>query len=299
MEYEFYLVNAFTDAAFSGNGAGVCLIPSSKDASDTLKQKLAAEINLSETAFITSYTEKSDFQSESRFGLRWFTPATEVPLCGHATLASSAVLFHHINNRNQKITFDTLSGPLVVEKGTGNGSIRMEFPLRDTIVASGENNINSLVKATVGDLPVNEVHVSSVARMALIRLDDTVTRKQFESFNPIGSELIKAGNNVDYIGVIVTLKGSKINGSVDDQGNTYDFISRFFAPWSGIDEDPVTGSAHAVLGPFWAKHLGKTKLYACQSSKRRGELWLEVNQLGSSVVISGKFFTYFKGHVII
>ncbi|GAB6029754.1 hypothetical protein CHUAL_005469 [Chamberlinius hualienensis] len=298
MEYQFFLVNAFTNGPYSGNGAGVCLLPKQQsEIDDNLRQKLATEINLSETAFVTSYTEESDFQKESEFGLRWFTPKTEVPLCGHATLASAAVLLYHIGNRNSKVTFDTLSGPLVVEKGAEDHQIRMKMPWRDTVAVNTETNPQELIKAAVGNLPVKDVRLCPKGKMILIRLDDSVTRKQFENFHPVPSELTSAYSGPDIIGVIVTMKGSADNGCVDGNGHVYDFVSRFFAPWSGIAEDPVTGSAHAILGPYWADILNKRQMFVCQCSKRKGELWLQVDEQKFFTAVSGQFFTYVKGHV--
>ncbi|GBO00431.1 Phenazine biosynthesis-like domain-containing protein, partial [Araneus ventricosus] len=232
--FPIYIVDAFTEHSFSGNPAAVCLIPPADDVGDDIKQKIAAEMNLSETAFPKILNDSDTFQNGKRFSLRWFTPSCEVPLCGHATLATAAVLLKECNNESQVIEFETLRGILKAVKAPNN-RIQIDLPAYESHPVNGK--YDKLVKAVAKDLPVNEVVLSSDFKNLLIRLCDTVTRKEFESFKTNPTELLAAADGL--IGVIVTLKGSN-EECVDREGNHYDFVSRYFAPWSGVPEDPVT-----------------------------------------------------------
>lgn len=257
---KIYQVDAFANRVFTGNPAAVC--PLEKWLPDALMQQIANENNLAETAFIV--------KENGKYRIRWFTPTVEVDLCGHATLATAHVLFEHLGHKENKIQFNSRSGILSVEKL--GGLLQLDFPadyFRPSLVPT------ILFKALGIDYA--EVYVGKSDFLVLFD-----SQKQIEELNPDMSILAK----VQTRGVIVT-----------SVGQNADFVSRFFAPQSGIDEDPVTGSAHTMLVPFWAERLGKTKMFAQQISKRGGELWCELK--GDRVQISGKAVTYMIGEIFI
>jgi len=294
-EYPLFVINAFTKTPFSGNPAAVCLVKKNQEPSDELKQKLATEINVSETAYVLTINEKDEFATASRFRLRWFTPVTEVKLCGHATLASSAVLFNHLGNSNQTITFDTQCGELIVRK-TADGKFCMDFP-NNKPVALNEEEIKNLIKVAVGTLPYQDVKYCPNLQYLLIRLEDNVNNLQFQNHKAPMNLMLQAHNGEKILGVILTLKGSSENGYISEDGTVYDFVSRFLDPWTSVhDEDPVTGSAHTVLAPYWAEILNKKQLFACQCSSRRGLLWLDISDDGR-IQITGEVFAFIKGSV--
>ncbi|XP_077999484.1 phenazine biosynthesis-like domain-containing protein [Glandiceps talaboti] len=286
---QLFTVDAFTNKPFSGNPAAVC--PLEQPLNDDVRQKIAAEMNISETAFLEKLDDELGYQNGKRFKLRWFTPTTEVPLCGHATLASAAVLFQHFKNSNQTIAFETLSGKLFTRKD--GDYICMDLPLYST-VAQPENDMSAVVKATVGSLPVKELRMNPDMKKLLVRLDDRVSRKQLESITPNVAAMTSAQDGSKVRGVMVTLRGCEQNGAVDGTGQLYDFITRYFAPWVGIPEDPVTGSAHAVLAGYWSNELDKKQLYARQCSKRGGDLHISVREDGR-VDMSGKATIVMEG----
>ena len=261
MKYNIYQIDAFTDKVFSGNPAAVC--PLDKWLSDDLLQKIANENNLAETAF---YIKK-----DNEYHIRWFTPKTEVDLCGHATLAAAYVLFNFDNHKEKIINFySALSGKLTVSKH--NDTLTLNFPV--DIYESIE--LSHDLKHVFDIIPT----------YALKGKTDYVlvfeTENQIKKINPDLIRIAKLGGR----GVIITAKG-----------NNVDFVSRFFAPQSGIDEDPVTGSAHTILTPYWSKRLNKTELTAIQLSERKGNL--HCNLLGDRVEISGKAKLYMIGEIYI
>ncbi len=257
MKIPIYQVDAFTDKLFGGNPAAVC--PLEEWLSPELMQNIAAENNLSETAFF--------LRKEKIFELRWFTPLIEVDLCGHATLASAHVLFNHLGYNEELITFSTVSGELRVAKT--NGRLTLDFP--STLPSPAE--IEEELIQGLGLRPI-EVYKSrdylavfgSEADILSLKPDFDILRK------------------LDCLGIIVSAKGKSC-----------DFVSRFFAPAVGIDEDPVTGSAHTTLIPFWAERLKKNTLHAFQLSRRKGELFCEY--AGDRVKIGGHAVTFFMGEV--
>ncbi|MBM4175689.1 MAG: PhzF family phenazine biosynthesis protein [Ignavibacteria bacterium] len=261
MKIPLYQVDAFTNKVFSGNPAAVC--PLEKWTDDTTMQKIAAENNLSETAFFVK-------KDKDLYELRWFTPTMEVDLCGHATLASAFVIFNFINKNISSVSFETKSGKLKVERTAE--LLSLDFPARDPIPYQPEENIS----AALGLEP-----------MEILRSRDLFVvyknESQIISLSP-NFELLKTFK--DFLGIIVTAPG-----------NGYDFCSRFFAPNAGILEDPVTGSAHCSLIPYWSKQLNKNKLHAFQLSQRRGELFCE--NLGDRVKISGNAVLYLEGEILI
>ncbi|XP_057707319.1 phenazine biosynthesis-like domain-containing protein isoform X1 [Corythoichthys intestinalis] len=309
MEIPMFVVDAFTNLPFKGNPAAVCLLK--HELPDKVYQEIAMEMNLSETVFITTIKPSKDFTNDSRFQLRWFTPTTEVNLCGHATLASAAVLFKHKKNVNSAVVFETRSGDLtVVPRGE---VLVMDFPLNpptkqtpddfETLIKVSETNISrsrllffiscihvSLFQAAVGNHPVQDVYYSTSTKKLLLRLSDSCDRSVLTSLQVNPETLLSSDQSGQVKGLIVTVKGSS------DHQSGYDFFSRYFAPWNGIPEDPVTGSAHTVLGSYWSEKLGKRKMLAFQCSRRGGELEVEVREDGR-INIAGKSVTVLQGTI--
>ncbi|MFN1834719.1 PhzF family phenazine biosynthesis protein [Balneola sp. MJW-20] len=259
MKLPIYQVDAFTDHRFGGNPAAVC--PLEKWPSDKEMQNIAAENNLSETAFFK--------QTGDSFHLRWFTPSTEVELCGHATLATAHVLFNEMGYSKEEIAFDTLSGRLTVKR-SGYG-LTMNFPV--SVVE--KVHAPAILFEALGLPPMEENVYKSDDYLIELGSEQEVV-----DLNP-DFRLLK---EVDARGVIVTAPGDEV-----------DFVSRFFAPQSGVDEDPVTGSAHTKSAPYWAKKLDKNELKARQVSHRAGELHCVVK--GDRVEISGKVITFMRGEI--
>ncbi|AXT19772.1 PhzF family phenazine biosynthesis isomerase [Flavobacteriaceae bacterium AU392] len=259
MNYKIYQIDAFTDKVFSGNPAAVC--PLKEWLSDKLLQRIAMENNLAETAF---YVKQGD-----QYQIRWFTPKVEVNLCGHATLAAAYVLFNLENYKEGLINFySTRSGKLTVTKK--NDYLTLNFPT-DTI-----ENID-LSKDLTSGFDIAPIQ-------ALKGKTDFVL--VFENENQVKhlKPDLKHISTLNGRGLIATAKGDNV-----------DFVSRFFAPQSGIDEDPVTGSAHTTLTPYWANKLGKTELSAIQLSERKG--YLQCNLLGDRVEICGQAKLYLIGEI--
>lgn len=257
---KYFIVDAFTDRLFSGNPAGVCIIEEWPE--DSVMQNIAAENNLAETAFVIN--------RGGYYDLRWFTPETEIDLCGHATLASAFVISHFVDTDTFDMDFHTKSGVLSVKK---IGDLyEMDFPARKPAPIP----VLPLMEEAMG-VPVLEAHK---ARDLLLLLE---SEEQVRNLQP---DLKATAKIPDCFAVIVTAKGS----------NT-DFVSRFFAPNAGIPEDPVTGSSHSTLIPFWAERLGKKKMSARQLSKRGGTLFCE--EQGDRIKISGYAALYLQGEIFI
>ncbi|XP_029465532.1 phenazine biosynthesis-like domain-containing protein isoform X2 [Rhinatrema bivittatum] len=235
MQISTFIVDAFTRESFSGNPAAVCLLE--QELEEDLHQKIAAEMNLSETAFIRRLAPTDDFSKSSCFGLRWFTPANEVDLCGHATLASAAVLFHKKLNRNPSLTFLTRSGKLYTRQA--EDGIVIDLPCYSTYKQERQE-MEELIKAAVGDGKVQDIRYSPDTKKLLVRLSDTYERSELEKLKVDPENLLRAEKTGKVKGVIITLKEGF-------RGNRkgYDFCSRYFAPWYGISEDPVTGRISA------------------------------------------------------
>jgi len=253
---KYFVVNSFTDALFSGNPAGVCLVDAFPE--DMLMQRIAAENRLSETAFVTP--------AGGDFALRWFTPKAEVELCGHATLATAFVLLTRTHPHLPRAVFHTLSGALTVTRA--GDRFEMDFPAREQAQMEVTREIARAI-----DKPVLEAYGGYNLMLLLGSEEDVRTAV------PRLDAMLRLS---DYHGVIITARGSDV-----------DFVSRFFAPAMGIDEDPVTGSTHTSLAPYWGARLGKEALTARQVSARGGVLWCR--QEGARVTISGEACLYSVG----
>ncbi len=259
MKIPIYQIDAFTGERFRGNPAAVCILQ--EWLPDTMLQDIAAENNLAETAFVV--------EKNKNLELRWFTPAVEVDLCGHATLATAYVYKEHLDYQPDEISFKTKSGILKVEFG-GN-LLSLVFPKRPAEPCSTPE---LLLKG----LNVRPVEVlKSRDYLVVLNSEDEV-----RGLNP---DFVKL-KGVDSLGVIVTATGKEV-----------DFVSRFFAPQAGINEDPVTGSSHTTLIPYWSQRLRKKSMIALQLSQRGGKLYCE--DLGEKVKISGNAVTYLVGEITV
>ncbi len=284
---EVFVVDAFTDRPFSGNPAAVCIVRGEQLSEDKM-QAIAAEMNLSETAFVSPLSRDHTHEDGESFSLRWFTPTCEVSLCGHATLATAACIFNALGNPRERLQFETKSGVL---KATKSGEyITLDFPIA-TCNPVEPTHVQEILKCTVGDLPVSDVQFSSRRTKLLVRLADHVPRSQLESIKPDMAALLRTPNQLpdgEIKGVIVTLKGSE----------GFEFFSRYFAPWVGIPEDPVTGAAHTVLASYWSRELGgKREMMARQCSPRGGNVRVTVGD-GNRVLLAGKVCIVLKGHLL-
>ena len=271
MKLTIYQVDAFTDKLFGGNPAAV--IPLDKWLDTALMQQIALENNLSETVFIIPVRGNSSptgggWEGAVDYEIRWFTPEVEINLCGHATLASAYVLFNILNYSKPQIRFSSMSGKLKVTKE--EDLICMDFPSwKPERLDIYPDELSAMLdyKEFIGVYKHRDLLVELMNEDAVKNCnpDFSVMKKHFDK-------------------MIITAPGKEV-----------DFVSRFFAPGAGIDEDPVTGSAHSQLIPFWAEKLGKTKLHALQLSKRGGELWCE--QKGERVLMKGRVVFYMKGEI--
>lgn len=267
MPLPLFVVDAFTPAPFSGNPAAVVLLDFARE--PKWMQAVAAEMNLSETAFAVRI-------AEDRYGLRWFTPTSEIPLCGHATLATGAILHGEGLVRSTRVTFDTASGPLHVDRATRGFS--MSLP------AYGNEPVDAA--PLVDALGVKAIDVRLGLTKARKLLVVVKSAEEVERAVVDASKLTTVKNAHDVKGVILSARGS---GDVD-------FVSRFFAPWLGVAEDPVTGSAHCVLAPYWSAKLGKKTMRAVQVSKRRGEL--DVDLANDRVTLGGECVVVSRGQLL-
>lgn len=257
MKLDMYQVDAFSKKVFGGNPAAVC--PLDEWLPDEIMQSIALENQLSETAFFV--------KAGNEFNLRWFTPAFEIDLCGHATLASAHVLFQHLGHTGP-IVFHTRSGPLYAQQDGEKYFIQL--PSRPPISDPGPSNIEEALGIKPLDIRKSRDYFFVFEH-----------EQQIRDMKP-NLDLIYKWEEV--VGVTVTAPGEEA-----------DFVSRFFAPRALVNEDPVTGSAHCNLVPYWAEKLGKKKLYAEQLSARHGELYCE--ELGEQISLGGNAVTFFKGSI--
>ena len=258
MRLPIYQVDAFSSQLFRGNPAAVCLLDRWLDAA--LLQAIAAENNLAETSFIVPI-------APGNYELRRFTPTVEVPLCGHATLAAAYAIAHRIEAGREHFRFHTLSGELLVTRA--GDLFTLDFPVRQPMASPPRADF----AAALGGAPL--AHFTGTFEMAVY-----ATEAEVRDLRPD----MRALAAIDHFGLIVTAPGDQV-----------DFVSRFFAPRAGIDEDPVTGSAHCMLTPYWAERLGKSRLHAQQVSQRGGELWCETK--GDRILIAGHGALYLEGMI--
>jgi len=259
MRTPIFQIDAFTTRRFAGNPAAV--VPMDRFLDDTMLQAIAAENNLAETAFLVP--EGGDYR------LRWFTPTVEVPLCGHATLASAAAVMERLEPGRGKVIFHTASGALTVNRI--NGGYAMDFPVRPSVPVATPPGLAE----ALGVVPV-EVLSDTFNYIVLLESAQLVRELAPD---------IAAIARMDRSGLVVTAPGDE----------TYDFVSRYFAPAKGIPEDPVTGGAHCALAPYWAKRLGKTAFRAYQASRRGGEITCRL--AGDRVELEGSCVFYLEGEV--
>jgi PhzF family phenazine biosynthesis protein len=257
MRVPIYQVDAFTSRRFAGNPAAVMVFPEFPD--DAAMQAIAAENNLAETAFLVA--------DGGGYRLRWFTPLVEVPLCGHATLASAAVVMEVLQPGRMEVVFETASGPLPVRRN-GAGYV-MNFPARPSELAEEPKGIAEALGETPRAIYVNQFNYMAI-------FDDAVTVRRLAPDMPAVARLGRPG-------VIITAPGDE----------SYDFVSRYFAPAKGIPEDPVTGAAHCMLAPYWAQRLGKSEFTAFQASKRGGEVTCRL--VSDRVDLEGGCVFYLEG----
>ena len=257
MRCPIYQVDAFTGKLFTGNPAAV--MPLKSFLADSTLQAIAAENNLAETAFLVR--ENGDYR------LRWFTPGTEVPLCGHATLASAAVVMERLEPGRKQVVFHTASGALTAARA-GAGYV-MDFPARPGEPVSPPAKLLTALAVAPAETFSNDFNYMVVLESA-------------QAVRGLAPDIV-AISQLDRPGLIVTAAG--------DAG--YDFVSRYFAPAKGIPEDPVTGAAHCMMAPYWAKRLGKTEFRAFQASRRGGEVTCRLK--GNRVELEGTCVFYLEG----
>jgi len=257
-EIAFYMVDAFSDRTFGGNAAAVCELKSWLP--DETLLKMAQQHNQSETAFFVP--------TKGGFELRWFTTQNEVNLCGHATLATAHVIFHHLEYPDARLHFDTLSGRLTVSR---EGEwLTLDFP-------AGETQAQTPPPEMLAALGVSDYLAARKGRAWLIEL---ASREAVEAVRPTISAMTPGEHKVT-----ITARGT----------GDYDFVSRFFSPGEAVWEDPVTGSAHTMLIPYWSEKLGKTTMLARQVSARGGDIRCELR--GDRVLMSGQAVSYLKGQI--
>jgi PhzF family phenazine biosynthesis protein len=261
MKIPLYQIDAFTSKPFSGNPAAVCPLEEWLD--DATLQAIAAENNLAETAFFVA--------EDDTFHLRWFTPAIEVELCGHATLASAWVIFHRFDWPLDTIDFRSRSGVLTVSRD--HERLALDFPARPAASAGG---LDAAAEA-LGARP-REMLLAANGNALAVFASEPEVRALTPDFRKVAA--------LDPFGIIATAPGGD---------GTTDFVSRYFVPKAGLDEDPVTGSAHCTLVPYWSARLEKKKLFARQVSKRGGELWCE--DRGARTIIAGHCVPVIEGSI--
>ncbi|KAG6760002.1 hypothetical protein POTOM_036501 [Populus tomentosa] len=289
---KYFVVDAFTESAFKGNPAAVCFLESEKD--EKWLQAVAVEFNISQTGYLTPITTDIAVTSNPRFRLRWFTPVAEVKLCGHATLAASHILFSNGLVNSDIIEFDTLSGILTAKKvpesinpeNVSNGEakesflIELDFP----VIPTTEFSIDAVsISKTLNSAPIIDLKKTTFGDLLVV----LPSGKDVTEINPEFDEILKCPGR----GVIVS--------GVAPPESGFDFYSRFFCPKLGINEDPVCGSAHCALAPYWSKKLGKCDFMAYQASPRSGILDIHVDEQNQRVLLRGKAVTVMEGSILV
>jgi len=293
---KYYVVDAFTDSAFKGNPAAVCLLEEERD--EKWLQAVAAEFNIAETCYLTRLSGSDSLDSSnSRFHLRWFTPVAEVELCGHATLAAAHALFSSGSVNSNIIEFVTLSGILTAKK------FQETTASNSSDIQNGESQECFLIELdfpTIPTIDFNSEEVSSISNAlngaSVIDIKKTTTDALFVVL-PSGESVVEIQPEFDAIrkfpgmGIIAT--------GAAPSGSGFDFYSRAFWPKFGINEDPVCGSAHCALAPYWSKKLGKCDLLAYQASPRSGVLYIHLDEQNQRVLMRGKAVTIMEGSLLV
>jgi PhzF family phenazine biosynthesis protein len=274
MKLKLFQVDAFSSKPFGGNPAAIVPLDAWLDAA--LMQKIANENNLAETAFFVR-------TAPGKYDLRWFTPESEVDLCGHATLASASVIFETLDPELKSVAFETRSGTLKVDRGR-DGNHVMSMPSDTLAPYEEQDGFARQIGEALGTAAPDEIHKG---RYILALWNEPARVRGLKDCGNIASVL----RPLDMWGLIATAPGD-----ANDPGG-YDFISRFFAPDKGVPEDPVTGSAHCALTPFWAKRLGKTTMKARQVSPRGGDLIC--TDSGARTILSGPCALYMTGEIVV
>lgn len=290
---KYFVVDAFTDSAFKGNPAAVCFLESEKD--EKWLQAVAAEFNISQTGYLTPITTDVAVTSNPRFRLRWFTPVAEVKLCGHATLAASHILFSNGLVSSDIIEFDTLSGILTAKK--------VPESINPESVSNGEAKESFLIELDFPVVPTTEFSIDAVSISKALNSAPIIDLKKTTTFGDL-FVVLPSGKDVAEInpefGEILKCPGrGVIVSGVAPPESGFDFYSRFFCPKVGINEDPVCGSAHCALAPYWSKKLGKCDFMAYQASPRSGILDIHVDEQNQRVLLRGKAVTVMEGSVLV
>lgn len=273
MKTPIYYLDAFTDTIFSGNPIAIC--PLRETISNELMQKIASEINFSETAFV--WNNSYDFINKNQFELKWFTPTSEVNLCGHGTLGTSSLIFNYFNNINSELIFNTLSGKLSAKKE--NSTIWLNLPKYNYQKYQISQNI------------LEALDIKEFINCVVSKENDTILIEvsNIKDIKPDFNKLKQI--NQEYLGAIIITEKNK---------SKYDFVSRYFTPWYGINEDPVTGSAHCLLATYWSDKLNKKQMTAYQLSSRGGEIKMNLSDTFSDrVLIGGKTVLILKGELLL
>ncbi|XP_015575645.1 uncharacterized isomerase BH0283-like [Ricinus communis] len=294
---KYFVVDAFTNSAFKGNPAAVCLLEDERD--DKWLQSVAAEFNISETCYLTRISHHSDtVPSNPRFRLRWFTPVAEVKLCGHATLAASHTIFSNGLVNSDIIEFDTLSGILTAKKVS-------EISKTDvSSIQNGEANELFLIELnfpTVLSTEFNSVDLAPISKAlngaSIIDIRRTTTADDLFVVLPSAKAVSELQPQFDDI-LKCPGRGIIVSGVAPPESG-FDFYSRFFCPKYGINEDPVCGSAHCALAPYWGKKLGKCDFMAYQASPRSGILDIHLDEQNQRVLLRGKAVTVMEGSLLV
>ncbi len=275
-----FVIDSFADRPFRGNPAGVCIVEQGRVIDDQLMLKIAQELGYSETAFVSESASYAEQESVPRYAIRYFSPVMEIPLCGHATLASAHVLFHE--SQASQIDFMTRDAILLNTRkendtNSNRSRVAMSFPAYETTPA----DVPPAILDALGIQDVVNVAFNAETNILLLHIDSPSKLRQLK---PDYAQLVASHDAIN--GVLVTAES-------DD---AFDFVSRYFWPWSGTNEDPVTGGTHTFLAPYWAKRLGRRTLQSYQASPRGGFMTVEVPGDGTISII-GQAITVFSGQL--